>query len=130
MFTVQPSNLKQTHYSTTRFNNQVEKCARCLKSVYAVEEVKTSNKSFHKSCLRCNSCNKLLEVNTLTEHENSIYCKNCYGRNFGLKGIGAGNLSSEHTSNTQSFASSRASSHEIKESPARSYNHEEYECDY
>ncbi len=97
MFTVQPSNLKQTHFSKNRFNNRSEKCGRCLKSVYAVEEIKVSNKSFHKTCLRCNSCNKPLEKNSLNEHENGLYCTNCYSRNFGPKAYGTGILLSNNT---------------------------------
>ena len=73
-----------------RFAPQAPKCAKCLKSVYAAEEVRAAQKTFHKLCFKCTSCNKLLETNILTEHQGDLYCRICYGRNFGPKGYGYG----------------------------------------
>lgn len=76
------------------------KCAKCQKSVYKAEEVRAANKMFHKLCFKCTSCNKLLEAKILNEHQGDLYCKNCYGKNFGPKGygygIGAGIMSASH----------------------------------
>ena len=66
------------------------KCAKCNKSVYKAEEVRAANKMFHKLCFKCTSCNKLLETNILSEHLGDLYCRNCYGKNFGPKGYGYG----------------------------------------
>ncbi|KAF6018785.1 mlp-1 [Bugula neritina] len=61
------------------------KCPRCLKSVYFAEEAIARGQKWHKRCLTCGSCNKALESFTLNEHENDIYCKTCYTRNFAPK---------------------------------------------
>jgi cysteine/glycine-rich protein len=81
-----------------RFAPQAPKCAKCLKSVYAAEEVRAAQKTFHKLCFKCTSCNKLLETNILTEHQGDLYCRSCYAKNYGPKGYGfglGGTLSSE-----------------------------------
>lgn len=67
-------------------------CARCNKTVYFNEEKKAIGKSFHISCFVCanRSCNRRLDSGSLTEHEEEIYCKQCYGRLFGPKGYGYG----------------------------------------
>lgn len=75
------------------------KCAKCTKSVYKAEETRGANQIFHKLCFKCAACNKLLEPNIVTEHQNDLYCRSCYGKNFGPKGYGygcgAGTLSTE-----------------------------------
>ena len=73
-----------------RFIPQAPKCAKCDKNVYKAEEIRAANKTFHKLCFKCTSCNKLLETNILTEHQGDLYCRVCYGRNFGPKGYGYG----------------------------------------
>jgi cysteine/glycine-rich protein len=35
-------------------------------------------------------CNKLLDSTTCTEHEKQLFCKTCYGRRYGPKGVGFG----------------------------------------
>ncbi|KAJ2559026.1 hypothetical protein EV175_000533 [Coemansia sp. RSA 1933] len=54
------------------------RCPRCNKSVYSVEEVLVSDNSWHKACLSCNQCNKRLDMRTLMEHRNEIYCSKCH----------------------------------------------------
>lgn len=85
------------------------KCAKCQKSVYKAEEVRAANKMFHKLCFKCTSCNKLLEAKILNEHQGDLYCKNCYGKNFGPKGygygIGAGIMSASHDLTTSELTS-------------------------
>ena len=90
------------------------KCAFCDKSVYKAEEVRAANKLYHKLCFKCTSCKKLLQSNILTEHQGDLYCKNCYGKQFGPKGygygIGAGTLSTEVASPTSVSATTISSS--------------------
>lgn len=40
------------------------------------------------SCLLTDSCKKLLDSTTCNDHDGEIYCKACYGKNFGPKGYG------------------------------------------
>lgn len=67
-------------------------CGRCDKTVYFNEEKKAIGKSFHVSCFVCanKSCNRRLDSGSLTEHNDEIYCKSCYGKLFGPKGYGYG----------------------------------------
>ncbi|XP_034445339.1 cysteine and glycine-rich protein 1a [Hippoglossus hippoglossus] len=68
-----------------------DKCARCGKSVYANEKVIAAGSSWHKnSCFSCASCGKGLESTTLNDKDGQIYCKGCYGKEFGPKGYGYG----------------------------------------
>lgn len=73
-----------------KFAPEAPKCAKCLKNVYKAEETRAANKTYHKLCFKCTSCNKLLEPKILTEHSGELYCKNCYAKNFGPKGYGVG----------------------------------------
>ena len=34
----------------------------------------------------CSACNKSIDSTTQTEREGQLYCKACYGKNFGPKG--------------------------------------------
>ena len=74
----------------TVIQTQAPKCAKCEKSVYKAEEIRAANKTFHNLCFKCTTCNKLLEAKILSEHHGDLYCKNCYGKNFGPKGYGFG----------------------------------------
>lgn len=42
---------------------------------------------FHSSAV---ACRKALDSTTVAAHESEIYCKVCYGRRYGPKGIGFG----------------------------------------
>ena len=35
-------------------------------------------------------CNKFLDSTSCAEHERKLYCKTCYGRRYGPKGVGFG----------------------------------------
>lgn len=68
-----------------------DKCARCLKAVYAAEKVMASGKPYHKLCFACSTCKKLLNsMNCCNNSENEVFCKSCYGKQYGPKGIGYG----------------------------------------
>ncbi|XP_030231447.1 cysteine and glycine-rich protein 1 [Gadus morhua] len=65
-------------------------CLRCSKTVYAAEKVIAGGNSWHKACFRCAKCGKGLESTTVADKDGEIYCKACYGKNFGPKGFGFG----------------------------------------
>ena len=52
--------------------------------------MRAAGKAWHKSCFTCNLCNKRVDSSMLCERGGEIYCKSCYGRNFGPKGVGFG----------------------------------------
>ncbi|XP_015783326.1 muscle LIM protein 1 [Tetranychus urticae] len=91
------------------------KCPRCSKSVYAAEEVLAGGSKWHKGCFKCGLCNKRLDSTNAAEHgPTELYCKQCYGRKYGPKGVGfgggAGCLSmdvGEHLGNTESSVSNK-----------------------
>ncbi|KAG7283434.1 hypothetical protein CRUP_031487 [Coryphaenoides rupestris] len=87
------------HQATTNQNQSplaqkfggTDKCPRCGKAVYAAEKVIGAGSAWHKSgCFRCALCGKGLESTTLADKDGEIYCKACYGKNFGPKGFGYG----------------------------------------
>jgi len=68
----------------------VDLCFRCGKVVYMAERCAGGTKYFHKSCFRCYTCGVALDSNKLcvNNETHEIYCKVCYGKNFGPKGYG------------------------------------------
>jgi len=58
--------------------------------VYFAEEKIALGKSYHKMCFACALCKKMMDSTNVTEHENDLYCKSCYGKKFGPKGYGYG----------------------------------------
>merc|ERR1712079_141431 len=65
-------------------------CPKCDRSVYAAEEKLAGGHKWHKVCFKCSMCNKLLDSTSCAEHERKLYCKTCYGRKYGPKGVGFG----------------------------------------
>jgi len=66
------------------------KCARCAKSVYAVEKVLCAGRIYHKKCMTCKGCKTGLYSGNALDAENEIWCKACHGKSFGPKGYGFG----------------------------------------
>ncbi|KAK3251644.1 hypothetical protein CYMTET_39027 [Cymbomonas tetramitiformis] len=64
------------------------KCPRCSKSVYAAEQVLAIGQTWHKPCLRCDTCNATLNSKNINDNNGKVYCTACYGKNFGPKGFG------------------------------------------
>jgi len=67
-------------------------CPRCLKNVYFAEEIRCQGKTWHKLCLVCYNCKKLLEPGTMLDHKEQIFCRTCYRSQFGPKGYGFGGI--------------------------------------
>mmetsp|Transcript_39849 Transcript_39849/g.81614 ORF Transcript_39849/g.81614 Transcript_39849/m.81614 type:complete len:352 (+) Transcript_39849:66-1121(+) len=66
------------------------KCPACSKSVYAAEEVKALDHSWHPLCFCCKACGKSLRGGNYKDHDGSPYCEADYHKLFGPKGIGFG----------------------------------------
>jgi len=66
------------------------KCPKCGKSVYTAEERIAANAKWHKTCFKCGLCHKLLDSTNVTEHSGELFCRHCYGRKYGPKGVGFG----------------------------------------
>eukprot|EP00808_Paulinella_micropora_P017295 g37924.t1 len=67
-----------------------DKCPRCGRTVYDAERCSGAGKSFHRECFRCKTCGDGLDATTLADNAGEIYCKKCYGKQFGPKGFGIG----------------------------------------
>ncbi|CAF0980048.1 unnamed protein product [Brachionus calyciflorus] len=68
-----------------------DRCARCQKAVYAAEKVVAASKFYHKLCFNCSTCKKALNsMNCCDNSEGEIFCKSCYGKQYGPKGVGYG----------------------------------------
>ncbi|CAG9563068.1 unnamed protein product [Danaus chrysippus] len=66
-------------------------CPRCGFPVYAAEQMNSKNGTWHKRCFSCADCHRSLDSTNLCDGPNGeIYCRGCYGRNFGPKGVGFG----------------------------------------
>ncbi|XP_064423278.1 cysteine and glycine-rich protein 3 [Latimeria chalumnae] len=89
------AHLPSTNTNTSKFAQKfggAERCPRCGKPVYAAEKIMGGGKPWHKTCFRCALCGKSLESTTVTDKDGEIYCKVCYAKNFGPKGVGFGGL--------------------------------------
>lgn len=63
-------------------------CPRCGKNVYFAEQMKAIGKTWHKGCLRCSSCNTLLDSKRLNEKDGEPLCGRCYSKLHGPQGSG------------------------------------------
>jgi len=59
-----------------------EKCGNCGKAVYAAEQVRALGKSWHKSCIRCSTCSKVVTNGNWSDTGGKIYCNKCYENQF------------------------------------------------
>ncbi|XP_023289981.1 muscle LIM protein Mlp84B isoform X2 [Orussus abietinus] len=66
-------------------------CSRCGYPVYAAEQMISKNRIWHKRCFSCGECHRSLDSTNLNDGpDGDIYCRGCYGRNFGPRGVGFG----------------------------------------
>mmetsp|Transcript_39850 Transcript_39850/g.81619 ORF Transcript_39850/g.81619 Transcript_39850/m.81619 type:complete len:128 (+) Transcript_39850:66-449(+) len=59
------------------------KCPACSKSVYAAEEVKALDHSWHPLCFCCKACGKSLRGGNYKDHDGSPYCEADYHKSLG-----------------------------------------------
>lgn len=66
-------------------------CPRCGFMVYAAEQMKSKSHVWHKMCFYCSECRKYLDSTNLNDGpDGNIYCRSCYGKFYGPKGVGYG----------------------------------------
>ncbi|EDQ91988.1 uncharacterized protein MONBRDRAFT_31118 [Monosiga brevicollis MX1] len=74
---------------------EAPKCPSCGKSVYFAEKHTALGKDWHKMCLKCEKCKKILANGSFLEHGGKPYCqKPCYEALFGAGGYGHGGTES------------------------------------
>jgi len=67
-----------------------QQCYKCGKTLGAAERVHALGEYWHKSCLTCSDCGKILQLGTFYEHDHKPWCETCYHKNFHTKGYGFG----------------------------------------
>ncbi|XP_052719111.1 enolase-phosphatase E1-like isoform X5 [Crassostrea angulata] len=65
---------------------QLEKCAACQKTVYAMEKIEMNKNCYHRACFKCSHCNSRLTAKTFSMNEGVIYCTNHFKQLFARKG--------------------------------------------
>ncbi|XP_049765020.1 muscle LIM protein Mlp84B-like isoform X1 [Schistocerca cancellata] len=66
-------------------------CPRCGYAVFAAEQMISKNRIWHRRCFHCGDCRRSLDSTNLNDGpDGDIYCRGCYGRKFGPKGVGFG----------------------------------------
>ncbi|KAI9258797.1 hypothetical protein BDA99DRAFT_514184 [Phascolomyces articulosus] len=95
----QPSVATKPAYLNTSYtpkkvniNIQNDTCTKCGKSVYAAELAMGAGNKYHKFCLKCTECGKLLSSTNMVDKDFDLYCRGCYAKLHGPKGFGYGNL--------------------------------------
>ncbi|RUS19410.1 hypothetical protein BC937DRAFT_87537 [Endogone sp. FLAS-F59071] len=80
----------KTSYVPKKLGFQVQNdlCHQCGKVVYAAEMVLGAGNKYHKLCLKCCACGKLVDSSTMVDRGEKIYCRPCYSKEFGPKGYG------------------------------------------
>ncbi|ORZ19035.1 hypothetical protein BCR42DRAFT_450165 [Absidia repens] len=84
----------QTGYVPKKLNFGIQNdvCTKCGKAVYAAELALGAGNKYHKLCLKCCQCGKLLSSTNMQDRDRDLYCRGCYSKSFGPKGYGYGNL--------------------------------------
>jgi len=59
-----------------------DKCPGCGKTVYAMERVGAVGKNWHKQCLKCMTCSKVVRNGQFNDHDGQVYCNACYEKSF------------------------------------------------
>ena len=88
-------------------NDQIKRdvCKVCDKVVYPMDKLVADDKIYHKTCLRCGHCKKVLQLGNYAALNNVFYCKPHFKQLFAVKG-----------NYTDGFADSQ----ELKSSPSPS----------
>uniref|UniRef100_A0A4W3JKB7 Cysteine-rich protein 2-like n=1 Tax=Callorhinchus milii TaxID=7868 RepID=A0A4W3JKB7_CALMI len=69
--------------------------ARTFFGFLSAEKVSSLGKDWHRFCLKCERCNKILSAGNHAEHDGKPYChKPCYAVLYGPKGVNIGALGS------------------------------------
>jgi len=62
-------------------------CPICSRSAYSAESFIAADRTpYHKVCLKCCQCSKRLSPATINEHDQKLYCQQCYQHLFIAQG--------------------------------------------
>jgi len=77
---------RTTPHDKPNMFGKAEKCQTCGKNVYRMERLACDEKVFHKWCLRCSKCERVLNAGNYASMQGEYWCKPCYKKMFKLKG--------------------------------------------
>ena len=60
------------HHLNGNIDPSLKTCHRCQKVVYVAEEIVTNDRSYHKSCTKCNKCKRQLDLQTLHDAPDQV----------------------------------------------------------
>lgn len=64
-------------------------CPRCGGVVFAAELVLSKGREWHRKCFKCHDCHRTLDsIIACDGPDRDVYCKTCYGKNWGPHGYG------------------------------------------
>lgn len=67
-------------------SNTKSKCPKCEETVYPMDEAVIEGIKYHKSCLRCEVCKRIVTLGNYASLDGSLYCKPHFKQSFTLKG--------------------------------------------
>jgi hypothetical protein len=62
------------------------KCPKCNETVYPMDETVINNVKYHKSCLTCEVCKRVINAGNYAALDGTFYCKPHFKQAFALKG--------------------------------------------
>lgn len=67
-------------------------CPRCGGVVFAAEQVLSKGREWHRKCYKCHTCKHTLDsINACDGPDGDVYCRTCYGKQWGPHGYGFAN---------------------------------------
>lgn len=64
-------------------------CPRCGGVVFAAELCLAKGREWHRRCFKCKDCSRTLDsIIACDGPDKDVYCKTCYGKNWGPHGYG------------------------------------------
>jgi len=52
-------------------------CAKCGKTAYPLESLKSGDDTYHKLCFKCSGCGIVLNLKTFKKHSGDVWCSTC-----------------------------------------------------
>ncbi|GBG75283.1 hypothetical protein CBR_g19916 [Chara braunii] len=77
---------QQRAFAMTSFTGTQERCKRCSKIVYFIEQLLIDEQVFHRSCFRCHHCKRTLKLGSYASLQGVLYCKPHFDQLFKMKG--------------------------------------------
>ena len=67
-------------------NLKIETCTQCGKDIPPTQLISIESQPFHKTCLKCEECNKVLSLGNYASLNRKFYCKPHFKQLFQSKG--------------------------------------------